>query len=372
MIYENEAKSILLKHKRVDSWFLSMAGMNLYRGCMHNCAYCDGRDEKYQVQGEFGQDVVVKVNAPELLKKELDPQRKRVPLKPGYIIVGGGVGDCYQPAEQKYKLTRKALAVISEYNLPVHVLTKSCLVERDFDILKKLNETARVIVSMSFSTVNDNVSRIFEPGTSLPSQRLQTLQKAKKNGLATGMFLMPVIPCITDSSDMIEADVRSAKNSGVDFVVFGGMTLKPGRQKEFFMEALRKDHKKFQKEYAELYSDSPGGNVSAEYENDLSSRFHTIAREYKIPQRIPPYLYKDMLTENDRVAVMLEHLDYLMKMAGRKSPYGFAAHTVAELETPISRWRGSLQQLKGVGEVTERIILDILDTKSSTYLESLL
>lgn len=80
-IREIEAKSILRKYKKIESWFLTCYGMNLYRGCQHNCVYCDGRSEKYQVGGEFGEDVVVKINAIEVLRRELDPRRKRTPLK---------------------------------------------------------------------------------------------------------------------------------------------------------------------------------------------------------------------------------------------------------------------------------------------------
>jgi len=96
-IREIEAKSILRKHKKIDSWFISHYGMNLYRGCSHNCAYCDGRSEGYYVDGEFGEDVTAKVNAIEVLRRELDPKRKRIPLKRSFIMVGGGVGDSYQP-----------------------------------------------------------------------------------------------------------------------------------------------------------------------------------------------------------------------------------------------------------------------------------
>jgi DNA repair photolyase len=92
-IKELEAKSILRKHKKIDSWFLSNYGMNLYRGCLHNCVYCDGRAEGYYVEGQFGSDVAVKVNALEILRRELDPKRKRSPFKRGYVMVGGGVGD---------------------------------------------------------------------------------------------------------------------------------------------------------------------------------------------------------------------------------------------------------------------------------------
>ena len=87
IVKEIKAKSILRKHKKVDSWFVCRYGMNLYRGCIHNCVYCDGRAEKYNVEGEFGRTVTVKVNALEILSRELDPSKKRVPLKPGYVLV---------------------------------------------------------------------------------------------------------------------------------------------------------------------------------------------------------------------------------------------------------------------------------------------
>jgi DNA repair photolyase len=93
-VKEVNAKSILRKYKKIDSWFLIKYGMNLYRGCTHNCVYCDGRSEKYQVNGNFGKDVTVKTNAIELLRKELIRYKK--PLKSGFIGIGGGVGDSYQ------------------------------------------------------------------------------------------------------------------------------------------------------------------------------------------------------------------------------------------------------------------------------------
>ena len=87
------AKSILRKRKKIDSWFLSHYGMNFYRGCLHNCVYCDGRSESYYVDYNFGEDVEVKVNAIELLNRELNQRRKRITLKRSYIMLGGGVGD---------------------------------------------------------------------------------------------------------------------------------------------------------------------------------------------------------------------------------------------------------------------------------------
>ena len=101
-IQEIEAKNILRQHKKIDSWFISRYGMKLYRGCIHNCAYCDGHSEGYYINGDFGKDIVVKTNAIHLLERELNPERKRKPFKGGFILVGGGVCDSYGPIEKKY------------------------------------------------------------------------------------------------------------------------------------------------------------------------------------------------------------------------------------------------------------------------------
>jgi DNA repair photolyase len=106
-IIEQTAKTILRKHK---------------------CVYCDGRSERYYVNGEFGKNIAVKINAIEILRKELGNRRRHAPLKNGFMMVGGGVGDSYQSVEKKYKLTRRALHLLYDLQHPVHVLTKSTLI----------------------------------------------------------------------------------------------------------------------------------------------------------------------------------------------------------------------------------------------------
>jgi DNA repair photolyase len=371
-VAEIEATSILNKRKRIDSWFVSRYGLNIYRGCSHACAYCDGRDERYRVEGAFGSHVAVKTNAAELLDRALDPKRERVPLKRAYIVLGGGVGDSYQPLEERYGLARRRLEVIAEYGLPVHVLTKSSLVERDFDILRRINESSGAIVSMSFSSASDEISSVFEPGASPPSARLRTLQKANDAGLATGMFLMPVIPFVTDLPNVMNRTLSEAKRSGIDFVVFGGMTLKDGPQRDHFMEVLGSHDAQLRLEYGMIYKGSAWGSATSEYYASIAETFTAVARAHGMPRRMPTRLYKDVLDENDRVVVMLDSIGALLKMEGRDAPYGYAAHSVSQLKEPLSSMRTNLRSIKGVGKVTERIILEILDTGTSSYLESLL
>jgi DNA repair photolyase len=371
-IREIEAKSILRKHKKIDSWFISRYGMNLYRGCTHNCVYCDGRSETYYVDGEFGKDVTVKVNAIELLRRELDPKRKRVPFKRSFIMMGGGVGDSYQPLERKYELTRKALELMYEYNLPVHMLTKSTLITRDIDILKRINEQSRAIVSFSFSSVDDRISAVFEPGVPPPDERLKILSVFKNEGIACGMFLLPVIPFLTDTSELMEETIRKAKEAGVDFVIFGGMTLKGGRQKDYFYVALRRTHPELIAEYQNIYKGSEWGEATKEYCSLISQRFNGIAKKYKMPMRMPLALYRDILEQNDLAVVILEHIDYLLKLEGKPSSFGYAAYSISQLKEPLSTMKGELQKIKGVSKAIAPAILEILETGSSSYYGKLL
>lgn len=372
LVKEIKAKSILRKGKKLDSWFLISYGMNLYRGCAHNCVYCDGRSEGYYVDGEFGEEVSVKINAIDVLKKELDPKRKRIPLKHNFVGMVGGVGDSYQPLEEKYKLTRHALELFYENNFPVHILTKSTLVERDIDIIKKINEQNRAIVSFSFSSTNDKISSVFEPGVPTPTQRLKTLSKFKKEGIACGMYLMPVIPFITDKSEVMEETIKKAKETDLDFIVFGGMTLKEGKQKKYFMKTLKENSPELTPQYENIYLKNKWGEPTKEYYQSISKTFNLFSKKYKIPRRVPSYLYKDILDENDLVTVILEQLDYLAKLEGRHSPYGYAAYCISKLKEPLSGMKGSLRSIKGVGKVTESIIKEILKTGSSKYYEKLL
>jgi DNA repair photolyase len=370
-IKETAAKSILRKRKKIDSWFISHYGMNLYRGCYHNCIYCDGRAEKYQVDGNFGEEVVVKTNAIEILDRELNPNRKRIPFKKSYFMIGGGVGDSYQPVEKKFQLTRKVLELMLKYNYPVHVLTKSLMVQRDIDLLEKINERSRAIVSFSFSSIDEKACSIFEPKVASPQRRLDLIRKLKDKGIPCGLFLMPVIPYVTDSKEMMEETINQTIEAGVDFIIFSGMTLKQGRQRDYFIKKLDYYYPSLSKNYAKLYSNDKWGNASQKYYLKISQDFSQIAKKYRIAKRIPPKFFRDILSVDDFIIVMLEQIDYLSKMEGKPSPYGFAAYSLNRLERPISEMRNQLKKIKGVETRTEKVILELLDYGESSLYDDL-
>jgi len=361
MIREIQAKTVLRKHKKIDSWFLSRYGMNIYRGCLHNCSYCDGRAEGYYVEGDFAEDVSVKINAADVLRRELDPDRKRKSFKKGFIIVGGGVSDSYHPVEKEYELTRKALELMDEYRYPVHMLTKSTLIKRDIDILKSINLKSRAIVSFSFSSVDDQLSRIFEPGVPSPTERLEAIRYFKAQGISCGMFLLPVIPYVTDSPVRLEETVRKASEVGVDFIIFGGMTLKTGRQKDHFMNILTKYDPQLSAKYSLIYQENKWGSASEKYDGSIHSIIGPLLKKYGIPPRVSLGLFTDILDQNDRVIVLLEHIDYLLRMKGTSSSFGYAAYSISQLKESLSDLHVDIEKIKGVGKTIGSIIREILD-----------
>ena len=370
--HEIRAKSLIRRHRKIDSWFISKYGMNLYRGCVHDCVYCDGRSEKYQVHENFKSEVTAKINAIDLLKKEMNLKRRQKFYQNGFIMIGGGVGDSYQPIEKEYELTKKTLAFLESVHLPVHILTKSTLVERDIDLLKRINGRSKVLISFSFSSTNDEISKIFEPGVPLPSDRLRTIKKLKHNGFSCGMYLLPVIPFITDTETMIRATIKDAYEAGVDYIIFGGMTLKSGRQKDYFYDTIDKYCPDLLPSYEMIYTNDKWGNATTAYYQSIDQTYQTIMKQYSIPKRIPPVLFKDNISENDLVVIILDQLHYLVSLQRKKSPYGFAAYNISKLDRNLSSMKNKLRTIKGVGKVTEKIILEILETGTSNYYEKLL
>jgi len=372
---EIPARSLLRRQKRVDSWFLSRCGMNLYRGCGHDCAYCDGRAEKYAVEGEFGAEVVVKVNAVELLRRELAPTpRRRESAPSGFVLLGGGVGDSYQPAEERYELARRALELLLELGRPVHVLTKSALVERDLDLLARIHQRSRAIVSMSFSSVDRQISARFEPGVPPPAKRLEVLSRFRRAGIPVGMYLMPVLPFLTDTEQMLERTMEQAAEAGVGFIVFGGLTLRPGRQQEHFLSVLRGIRPDLEERCRRLYPGDKWGRAAGGHFAALERRFGALARRHRVPPRMPPGLYAGILNPADRAVVTLKHLDHLLRLRGERSSFGEAARTVARQPELACEAQQDLFPGRGAGLAPAAVaVLDELRrTGRSTLLESLL
>lgn len=206
--------------------------MNIYRGCQHGCIYCDSRSECYSID-DFDNELLVKINAIELLEKELMSRRTREP------VTTGAMSDPYTPAEEEYTLTRKALQVLSRMKFPVHITTKSNLILRDTDVLRDINKV-RASVSFTITTADDSLAARIEPRAPSPSARLNAMKVLSSAGIITGVALMPVLPFIEDSAENISEIICKAGESGARFVLpWFGVTLRD-RQRLYYHNRLEK------------------------------------------------------------------------------------------------------------------------------------
>jgi hypothetical protein len=150
------------------------------------------------------------------------------------------------------------------------------------------------------------------------------------------------------------------------------MTLKSGRQKDYFLDVIKNYDPCLLDNYQKTYAGDKWGRPKDIYFWQVNRRFRDIMRKYSLPVRVPLELFSGILSENDLVTVILEHLDYLLKFRGWNSPYGYAAYSISQLKEPLSSMRGDLLKIRGVGEATKKIIHEILDTGSCVYYRRLM
>ncbi len=198
------------------------ASVNPYRGCEHGCIYCYARPTHeylgFSAGLDFESKIMVKRNAPELLRAELvaakwSPQ----------VIVMSGVTDCYQPAERKLKLTRRCLEVLAEFRNPVALITKNFLVTRDLDLLSELARHNAVSVTLSVTTLDAELRKILEPRTSPPQARLEAIRKLSAAGIPVGVNVAPIIPGLTDHE--VPAILKAAAEAGATTAHFTVLRL---------------------------------------------------------------------------------------------------------------------------------------------------
>jgi len=193
--------------------------LNPYRGCTHDCIYCYAPSIlKYKGDDKWGEFVEVKRNMPRVLARELRGTRRR-----GVIGIGT-VTDPYQPAEEKYEVTRNCLNVLLDKGFPVNIQTKSALVLRDLDILKKLPICD---VGFTITSIDDEVVLKYEPGSSPFEEKLEAIRRLSKSGIGTWVFLGPIMPHITDKDDDLERLIGEI-SSYVDFIMVDRLRLKRG------------------------------------------------------------------------------------------------------------------------------------------------
>jgi DNA repair photolyase len=288
-------KTILNKRKGPrDAWFLDDYTLNPYSGCSFNCLYCYIRGSKY---GEHMEDKLsVKINAVDLLDKQLKLRASKNQF--GFIVLSSAT-DPYLQFEKELGLTRQLLEIILKHRFPVHVITKSDLVIRDFDLLRQINENAvlptdlifrthqKVFITFSFSTVDDTVSRIFEPGATPPTLRLRTLRKSVEAGFLSGVSMMPLLPYISDTTESLHAMFSAFKTAGAKYVMPASITLfgnGPGDSKTLVLRAVEKHYPHLLDKYKKFFNDST--EMPSYYSNAFYKKMKELGEEYQLNNRI--------------------------------------------------------------------------------------
>ncbi len=278
MIKEITAKTLLASVKQPDPWFGLKYNMNLYRGCQHQCIYCDSRSECYQIEN-FA-DILVKTNAIQLLEAEL--RRKRIKG----TIGTGSMNDPYMPIESTLNLTGRALEVIAAHAFPVHIITKGTLVLRDLPTLKAINR-AYAAVSFTITTADDELGKQLEPGAPRVSERFAAMEKLASAGILTGVTMMPILPFIEDSEENIRAIVEKAAGSGAKYIISTfGMTLRD-RQRAYFYAQLEKKFPGLQGKYMRTFGEryfAPAQNAKR-----LEALFTKLCAQFEIATKMPFY-----------------------------------------------------------------------------------
>lgn len=281
-VIEIEAKTLLTTIHEPDDLFGLKYNMNLYRGCQHQCIYCDSRSLCYGI--ENFNDILVKRNALELLERELSRKRVRG------VIGTGSMHDPYMPLEKHTNLTGQALKIIARHRFGVHITTKSDLVVRDVEILREISQV-HASVALSISTTDDVLSKKIEPGAPPVSRRFEAIRALTKQGIAAGVCMMPILPFIEDTPENITALVERAAESGASFILpWFGMSLRD-RQRDYYYQQLDRIFPGLREKYERAYGSRYG--CPARGSNQLAEIFYRLCAQYGIGTRVPPYRPQD-------------------------------------------------------------------------------
>lgn len=259
-ISEIEAKSILQESKLPESDYC----VNPYTGCMHGCVYCYARFMKRFTNHEepWGEFVDVKINASELMKKQISR------YKNGKVILLGSVTDCYQPIEKKYEITRNLLRTLLQAQAGISILTKSKLVIRDIDLLRQFKDCS---VGLTLTTSNDFIRQMIEPRTSSVQERIEALKALHNAGIKTYVFFGPIIPTVTDLAELFR------KIIGITDNIWGEVLNVRGGNWKGLENALSKIDSV---NTEQIYQDSR----NAEYWDQIEREFKNLSAFYNIPQ----------------------------------------------------------------------------------------
>ena len=270
------------------------AGINVYRGCEHGCAYCFARPTHeflgFSAGLDFESKIVVKEHAPELLRRELLSPK----WKPQTLAMSG-VTDCYQPLERRMKLTRRCLEVLAEFRNPVCIITKNFLVTRDVDLLAELARHQAVVVNVSITTLDASLTPKLEPRASMPKARLEAIRILNEAGVPAGVLAAPMIPGLNDHE--MASIIGAAAEAGAKFagyvplrLPFGVKVLFENWLEQHFPDRKEKVLNQIRAIRGGKLNDSTFGSRmrgDGIFADQLNQMFHVACRKAGLPRDFP-------------------------------------------------------------------------------------
>jgi DNA repair photolyase len=255
--------------------------LNPYMGCVHRCTFCYVRafekradrpsDERY------GTSIRVKVNVVDVLRRELGR-----PSWEGDTVAVGAATDPYQPAEGRYRLTRGCIEAFAEVANPFGLITRGPMIVRDLDVLSDAARRAKVSITFSIPTLDEEVWRKTEPSTAHPRQRLRAVKELVDAGIKVGVGMAPILPGISDRPDQLREVVKAAREAGATGVWTNLLFLRPGTR-EHFLEHLAEDWPEQLEHYDRLYAGR--AYLPSAESKPLREQVAALSREYGVRDR---------------------------------------------------------------------------------------
>jgi DNA repair photolyase len=257
--------------------------INPYRGCSHSCVYCFARKSHNYLDFDSGHDfdskIVVKVNAPELARKELAARR----WCGEHVAMGTNV-DCYQRAEGRYRLMPGILTALRDAANPFSILTKGTMILRDLDLIGEAADVTDVGLAVSVGCTDAALWRELEPGTPSPQRRLEVCATFSEAGLPCAVLMGPIVPFLSDSPEQLDATVRQIAAAGATSVSPIVLHLRPGAR-EWFFRWLTRQHPSLVPRYRGLYGQ--GAYASAAYQRQVTEHVRALAQRYRVGAGTP-------------------------------------------------------------------------------------
>jgi DNA repair photolyase len=276
--YEIRAKSIINRVPEA-SYVPFRYTINPYRGCTMQCFYCFARKTHTYLDFDYGEDfnsrIVVKVNAPALLRKELAASR----WQGEHIAMGTNV-DPYQRAEGRYRLMRGILEGLREFANPFSILTKGTLILRDIDLLQQCSAVTDVGTNLSVGSVDRELWKVVEPGTPNPLRRLDAVRKLNEAGIPCGVLMAPILPFISSTDKAMTETVRAIAEAKATHVMPIVLHLRKGGSREWYLRWLKERHPELIPKYQELYGDR--AYAPKAYQNEIAEKVRRLARRYGV------------------------------------------------------------------------------------------